>query len=360
MSSVFIIDNTDGTLSLTMPPGFLNGPGSGTRDSDLRLYGMGALLWGEGVNENILRIAENFAVEEKAGSPGIPKDESDLAPGLGITNPLTGQTWYNKTDEQLYYYTGTKWNKTSAVFVNNVQPGDPEDGDLWFDTDNGNPCTNSQLKIYDGSSWLSVADDYLSECGGSVTGNINMTGNSILNLSYPTNATDAVNMQYVMDREASILNVITTHENRNDLHLTAAQNTILDTMVSNIPGGVGNAELGEDLSRMGNFNDAFAGSTVAVEMGNRIRKNATDTMTSGQTIVLGRDPNASTMEATTASWVQTQIDVATGGNRGERSVRYWNSKSGSALDGDIHIDTSGRAWMRISSAWKQIFPAQYS
>ena len=365
MSSVFIVDNTDGTLSLVMEPGSLNGPGSGTRDSDLRLYGMGTLLWGEGVNENILRISENWACDEKAGTPGTPQDEIDLGPGRGITTPLEGQTWWNKTIKQMYAYDGAAWKTISALYVSNDPTDNPSVGDLWYDTDVVGGCMEPVVKIYDPThpeatpqGWVNIAADRLNRCGDAMSGDLDMTNNSILNLSYPSNPGDAASKQYVDDRETSILASLSGHATDMGIHLTANQNLIMDNLESNLSGNPP-ATMGVDLSKMRGFNSGFGGNTVTTEMNNRIRKNATDTMAAAQTIVLGRDPNTGTMEAATASWVETQIG-ATGASGGDRIVKYWNTLSGSAQDGDIHVDGTGKIWIRALGAWEQVFPAQYS
>ncbi len=44
----------------TINPGGFNGPGGTSSASNLRLYGRGALEWGEAVDEDLLRIAENL------------------------------------------------------------------------------------------------------------------------------------------------------------------------------------------------------------------------------------------------------------------------------------------------------------
>jgi microcystin-dependent protein len=127
MSSTYVINNTIGELKFTIDPGKLNGPGSSHRDSDLRLYGMGATLWGEGVNENMYRLLENFACPAKVTgdyNPAtgnndydsttdliLPKDEFDISVGFGINNPIPGQLWYNSVTEILYVYKqGDGWS----------------------------------------------------------------------------------------------------------------------------------------------------------------------------------------------------------------------------------------------------------
>jgi len=121
MLVTYVIDNTSGMLDFQIAPGELNGPGGVEHLTDLRLYGNGALRWGEGVDENLLRLVENFACPEKESDdnppPGTlgklwPKGEEDKdidnefqkGPGRGINKPVSGQIWFNTTDEVPYIF----------------------------------------------------------------------------------------------------------------------------------------------------------------------------------------------------------------------------------------------------------------
>lgn len=113
--------------SFIIGPGELNGPAGLARESDLRLYGFGAAKWGEGVDQNMFRILENFATPRKVAgdynpdNPSIPydsttmavlpKDENDLGIGNGITVPVVGQFWYDTTllSETTFVWNGTYW-----------------------------------------------------------------------------------------------------------------------------------------------------------------------------------------------------------------------------------------------------------
>jgi len=365
MSSVFIINNTDGTLNLSMPPGSLNGPGSGTRDTDLRMYGQGAFLWGEGVNENILRIAENFACEEKAGSPGVPKDEGDLNPGLGITNPLVGQGWFNKTDKQQYFYTGTNWVKTSAVFVNATQPAVAEAGELWYDTSNGNPCAgSSQLKIYNGTTWVSTAGDYLSLCGGTMSDDINMGGNSILNLAMPagSNATDAANRGYVdtaIDAITGPGGALTLHTANNGIHITSTQNLFLDRLETDAQ-----LNLSSNYSLLVNDLDNLLGyssstGTIYSAVNSKLPISG-GTVTGNLTLGGAGHANGPGLAAT-ENYVDDQVSALAGQlGAADYYVRYWSTEVASGpVNGDIH--TSGTTIkIYAGGLWHQIHPAQYS
>lgn len=74
---------------------------------DLTLFGRGYLEYGEQLNENLLRLLENFACPES--------EAADETPDLTIVNdnvlsqPTEGQLWYNTTRKRLYNYNGTAW-----------------------------------------------------------------------------------------------------------------------------------------------------------------------------------------------------------------------------------------------------------
>ena len=110
--------------SFVIGPGELNGPAGLARASDLRLFGFGSLKWGEGVDQNLYKLLENFACPRKvngdyrSGSPSLynsatdpvaPKDENDLGIGNGITTPVEGQGWYDTTSETTFIFDGQYW-----------------------------------------------------------------------------------------------------------------------------------------------------------------------------------------------------------------------------------------------------------
>lgn len=87
--STYDITLTDPLSSgFTIQPGAFDGPGGSRSNTTLRLYGRGALEWGEAVDENLVRLAETFA--------------GATAP----LNPLPGQLWM-----RVRYY----WHDTSAT-----------------------------------------------------------------------------------------------------------------------------------------------------------------------------------------------------------------------------------------------------
>lgn len=88
MSLPYIIDFTDPLkASFSIPQSGFNGPGGTQSNTTMRLYGRGALEWGEAINEDLVRLTENFS--------------GATAP----LNPIDGQLW-----RQVKLY----WHNTSA------------------------------------------------------------------------------------------------------------------------------------------------------------------------------------------------------------------------------------------------------
>lgn len=87
--SVYTIDFSEPLVSgFEIPAGGFNGPGGAASNTSLRLHGRGALEWGEAVNEDLVRLTENFA----SASPP--------------PNPISGQLW---TEVKLYHFDGTNY-----------------------------------------------------------------------------------------------------------------------------------------------------------------------------------------------------------------------------------------------------------
>jgi len=68
------------------------------------------------------------------------------APGA----PLTGQLWWDKTNNVMKVYNGTIFKVISAASASASEPTSNVAGDLWFDT------TNDQLKAYSGSAFITI------------------------------------------------------------------------------------------------------------------------------------------------------------------------------------------------------------
>lgn len=136
----YTINLTDGTLFAVIPDGTTN------TSSSMTLVGQNYEDYGTFIDTNFIRLLEN-------GS-------NLTAP----TAPLTGQLWWDKTNNILKVYNGTIFKSISGATASSTTPTSPVTGDLWYNT------TTAQLNVYTGSAWLLVGPGYTSSTG--VTGAI--------------------------------------------------------------------------------------------------------------------------------------------------------------------------------------------
>jgi hypothetical protein len=129
---------TNGTALLTLADGTED-----TTSTSINLVGRNYAGYGLAINENFIKLLENFA--------------SSNAP----TNPLNGQLWWDSTNKHLSVWQGTNWKVISSSQTGSTAPVNPVVGDFWWNT------TTSQFSVYSGSSWVNVGP-YLSP-GAAVT-----------------------------------------------------------------------------------------------------------------------------------------------------------------------------------------------
>ena len=128
----YIINKTDGTAVTTITDGTVD------NTTTVQLFGKSYSGFGEGLNENLVKLLENSA--------------STSAPSA----PLKGELWFDTTTNQLKVYDGTSFKPTGGAKVQTTQPTSPSAGDLWQDS------TNNQLYFYTGSAWLLAGPVYTS------------------------------------------------------------------------------------------------------------------------------------------------------------------------------------------------------
>ena len=126
----YAINKTDGTVVATVADGTLD-----TTSSSLSLIGKNYAGYGEVLNENQIKMMENFA------------NTSSNEP----TAPLQGQVWYNTSANQLQVYNGSSFKSVSGANVAASEPTNTAQGDLWYDSNNG------QLYVYSGSAFVLVS-----------------------------------------------------------------------------------------------------------------------------------------------------------------------------------------------------------
>lgn len=131
----YLLNKTDGTLLSELIDGRID-----TLSTNLTLVGRNYSGFGESFNENFIKLLENFA--------------NTAAP----SNPLEGQTWWDRTSARLNVYTGTEWKAAGGPFVQETRP-DMVAGDLWIDN------VRKQLFAYDGSTLILVGPNYSTDQG---------------------------------------------------------------------------------------------------------------------------------------------------------------------------------------------------
>jgi hypothetical protein len=133
----YTINLTDGAVFATITDGTIN------TASSMTLVGKNYAGYGEFLDENFIHLLEN-------GS-------NTTAPAA----PLTGQLWWDKTNNLLKVYNGTIFKTISAATASASAPASNVTGDLWYDT------TNQQLKVWTGAAFLVVGPGYTSAQGQS-------------------------------------------------------------------------------------------------------------------------------------------------------------------------------------------------
>jgi hypothetical protein len=105
--------------------------------TSLTLIGKNVNAYGADLNDNFIRLLENFA------SPSAP------------TSPLIGQMWFKTTEQRIYVYNArNEFKPVGGPIVAAAQPEGLTTGDLWIDT------TSKQLKFYDGANIIVAGPQY--------------------------------------------------------------------------------------------------------------------------------------------------------------------------------------------------------
>jgi hypothetical protein len=134
----YTITTTAGAALATVADGTVN-----TTSTSLTLIGKNYAGYGVFLNENYIKLLENFSYS--------------VAPNA----PLTGQLWYDTTNGVLKVYSGTIWKPISSSASGATQPANPVLGDLWWDSGNG------QLRVWSGSAWVVVGPSFTTAAGTS-------------------------------------------------------------------------------------------------------------------------------------------------------------------------------------------------
>ena len=132
----YTINKTDGTILATVADGQVD-----QLSSDITLIGKNYSGFGESLNENFVKMLENFA--------------NSIRP----EKPIRGQIWFDTTENKLKVYTGTAFVPVSSASISNTQPNTLGVGDLWFNNN------DKQLYFYDGTGVILLGPSYSASQG---------------------------------------------------------------------------------------------------------------------------------------------------------------------------------------------------
>ena len=123
----YIINKTDGTKLVVLKDGTVD-----IATTDLALFGKSYAGFGERLNENFVKVLENFA--------------NTTAPA----NKIRGQLWYDTLANQIKVWNGNKFKPVGSGTNSSSTPTNANTGDMWFDTN------NLQLHVYNGTAWTLI------------------------------------------------------------------------------------------------------------------------------------------------------------------------------------------------------------
>lgn len=120
-----------------------------SESTSLSLIGKNYPSYGVFLNQNFVRLLENFA--------------HSAAPG----NPSEGQLWYDNGEKLLKVYSDGAWKVISSAMAEQDPPSNAVTGDLWWDP------TDVQLKVFPGGtaqasnrdSWVTIGPSFSRETG---------------------------------------------------------------------------------------------------------------------------------------------------------------------------------------------------
>jgi hypothetical protein len=125
------LNKTDGSLLVELVDGRLD-----ISSADIALIGKNYQGFGESINENFIKMLENFS--------------NSTAP----VKPLKGQLWYDTATGRLKIYDGTTFRSTDSTIYASSQPSELIAGDIWIDG------SKDQLLFWNGTEAILVGPRY--------------------------------------------------------------------------------------------------------------------------------------------------------------------------------------------------------
>jgi hypothetical protein len=127
----YVLKRTNGTTQVTIQDGSID------QSTDLVFVGKNYAGYGQTVNENFLKLLENFANTKR------PSD------------PLNGQVWYDSGNLKLKFYDSfnARFKSLTVTDVASNKPSDLKAGDQWFDT------IDQKLYVYNGTDFVMIGPE---------------------------------------------------------------------------------------------------------------------------------------------------------------------------------------------------------
>jgi hypothetical protein len=166
------INKTDGSLLVEVIDNEIN-----TTAADIALIGKNVSGFGEYINENFIKLLENFAATSEPN------------------NPIPGQIWFDTSENRLKVYDGNGFRIGSGPIVSGSAPLNPIQGDFWIDSD------ENQLYFYDGTDRVLAGPIYKDSQG--------LSGFEVANVTDTSGNTKTIVKLWVA---AKLLGVFSKHD----------------------------------------------------------------------------------------------------------------------------------------------------
>tara|TARA_B100000900_G_scaffold415327_1_gene444806 strand:- start:3980 stop:5830 length:1851 start_codon:yes stop_codon:yes gene_type:complete len=305
----------------------------------LKLIGRNVSGYGQYFVENTVRHLENFA------STTSPSGEK-----------LTGQLWFDKSENIMKYWNGTVWKRATNIIVSSSAPGTSNAGDIYFNTD------NNKLFVYNGTTYKpssysgEVTNTFNATSGvgspsnyGSKLRNIYLTdsGNNpkpVLALVYVSDGTVNGGATTTADGKETIMAIFSDHDEfvvANDVSSSDSENINYFSELS------GTGGIGTTIKPGMNLRSEYAATSVALAE----RAYKADTaykINLGNIGSPGSNVDAGSIITTLGSYVPTTDDAFTLGTSGKKfadvftgAITIGDSSSGLiSANGSVDIGTS--------------------
>jgi len=134
----YIINKTNGLKLTSVDDGAIS-----SAACDLTLIGKNYAGYGQVVNQNFVKLLENFANSKQP------------------TSPLVGQIWYDTTNKKIKFFNGTDFKGLPALESSQAEPTTLKAGDFWYNE------SLKKLYYYNGSAYTLIGPQYSDLAGNS-------------------------------------------------------------------------------------------------------------------------------------------------------------------------------------------------